>query len=283
MASNTKNVKLGVCSINYGGEDLGYTKGGVEVMVTTDTHEVEVDQFGKTIVNEIIMKRNVKVKVPLAETTLENLVKIMPGATMVSDGARATGSLTIATQPTAGQTVIVNGKTFTFKAAAAGPFDVTIGANAAGSAANLAVVLSNSADAAINAANYVAAGAVVTATYDGRGIEGNDFTLASGTAGASITVSGATLTGGVAVTKARVEVTTGVGVSLLDIAKALVLHPTDNLDNDLSEDFVVPLAATAGALQFSYEVDKERTYPVEFTGYPDGNGKLFYVGDGSAV
>lgn len=283
MASDTKNVKLGVCTINYDGKDLGYTQGGVEVSVTTDTHEVEVDQFGKTIVNEIIMKRNVKVKVPLAETTLENLVAIMPGAELVSDGAKATGTITIATQPTNGQTILVNGKTITFKTAPTGALDVLIGATTAASASNLAAVLNASQDVALAVADYSVATNVVTVTYGERGVAGNSFTIATGTAGASVTVSGATLSGGVAVTKARVDVNTGIGTSLLAIAKTLVLHPTANAATDLSDDFVVPLAGTAGALQFSYEVDKERTYPVEFTGYPDGQGKLFYVGDPNAV
>jgi hypothetical protein len=283
MASDTKNVKLGVCTINFDGVDLGLTKGGVEVMVSTDTHEVEVDQFGKTIINEIIMKRDVKVKVPLAETTLDNLVAIMPGATMVSDGVKASGSITIATQPTNGQTILVNGKTLTFKTVAAGALDVLIGATTAATATNLAAVLNASVDVALSVADFSVAGNVVTATYGTRGTVGNAFTLATGTAGASVTTSGATLTGGVNTTKARVDVSTGVGVSLLNIAKTLVLHPMENAANNLSEDFVLPLAATAGALQFSYEVDKERTYPVEFTGYPDGQGKLFYIGDPTAV
>jgi len=83
MASDTKNVKLGVCKVTYNNVDLGYTKGGVEVTVKTDTHKVNVDQFGKTPINEYIMGREVMVKCPLAETTLENLVAIMPGATLV--------------------------------------------------------------------------------------------------------------------------------------------------------------------------------------------------------
>lgn len=85
MASNTKNVKLGVCKVLYGGVDLGYTIGGVDVTVKTDTHKVLVDQFGKTPVNEYVMGREVTVKVPLAETTMENLVKIMPGAFLMTD------------------------------------------------------------------------------------------------------------------------------------------------------------------------------------------------------
>lgn len=84
--SDTKNVKLGVCKITYGGVDLGYTKGGVEVDVATETYKMTVDQFGESEINEYIMKRTVKVKCPLAETTVENMVAIMPGATLITDG-----------------------------------------------------------------------------------------------------------------------------------------------------------------------------------------------------
>lgn len=173
MASDTKNVKLGVCSVYFDGVDLGYTQGGVQVTVKTDTHKVNVDQFGKTTINELIMARDVTVKVPLAETTLENLVQIMPGATLVTDGTTQAKS---------------------------------------------------------------------------------------------------------------VEVEVGIGVDLLSIAKELRLHPIAKAANDYSEDFVIPLAATAGALDFSYDVEKERVYSVDFTGYPDPTTqKLFKVGAAPTV
>lgn len=82
MASDTKNVKLGVCKIFFDGQDLGYTKGGVEVTVTTETFKVEVDQFGKTPIKEYIMGRQISVKAPLAETTIQNMAALMPGATI---------------------------------------------------------------------------------------------------------------------------------------------------------------------------------------------------------
>lgn len=83
MPSSTNNVKLGVCTVTYGGTDLGYTKGGVEVEVATETYKVMIDQFGNTPVKEYITARTCVVRVPLAETTLDNLVAIMPGATKV--------------------------------------------------------------------------------------------------------------------------------------------------------------------------------------------------------
>ncbi|UIN38284.1 hypothetical protein [Methylobacterium oryzae] len=170
MASDTKNVKMGVCAVFFGDEDLGYTKGGVSVEVTTDTHEVEIDQFGKSPIDEVIMGRTVTAKVPLAETTIENMVKIMPGAVIVTDKDDPT--------------------------------------------------------------------------------------------------------------KKKVVIPNGVGTSLLKIAKELRFHPKSNAATDTSDDFVIPLAATAGGLQFAYELENERIYNCTFKGYPDPkDGTLFYVGD----
>ncbi|WP_038345712.1 hypothetical protein [Acinetobacter sp. A47] len=88
MANNdTTNVKLGVCKVFFGGVDLGFTKGGVEVSVETETHEVQIDQYGNTPIDEYITGRTVNVSVPLAETTLDNLVAIMPGAKLETDAS----------------------------------------------------------------------------------------------------------------------------------------------------------------------------------------------------
>lgn len=286
MASDIKNVKLGVCKVTFDGVDLGYTKGGVEVSVKTETHKVMVDQFGKTPINEYIMGREVQVKCPLAETTLENLVATMPGASLVqSGGAFSTGAITIATNPTAGQTITIGGKTVTFRASGAVPSsnEVNIGGTASITASNLAAFINSASDAEIAKINANAAAAIVTLTYDVKGVVGNAFAIATGTAGASVTVSGATLAGGVNGTAARVDVPTGIGANLLDIAKILTLHPVGKPDSDKSDDFTVFKAATAGALQFSYKLEDERIFSCEFNGYPDANGKLFAIGDTTAV
>lgn len=285
--SDTKNVKIGVCSVFFNGQDLGYTKGGVEVSVTTETHKVNVDQFGKTTINEFVMGREVSVKVPLAETTLDNLVRTMPGATLVSDGAFATGTITIATNLTAGQTIVIGGKTLTARAnqaAVTGNLDFVIGATAAATAAALAAFIDGSSDGTLGQLNASANGAQVTITAAVRGTAGNSITLATGTAGAAVTLSGATLTGGANTTKARVDVTTGTGIDLLSTARLLRLHPKNKVDTDTSDDFVLPLAATSGALTFAYELENERVFNVTFNGYPDpATDRLFYIGDPTAV
>lgn len=284
MQSSTRNVKLGVCRVYFDGDDLGVTQGGVEVAVTTETHKVEVDQFGKTPVNEYIMGRALSVKVPMAETTLENLVKIMPGATLTATGGvKATGTFTIATNPLNSETIVVNGVTITFKTALSVPAvwgEVLIGAAATNTATNLAAALNAHQDPAVALADYSANLAVVTVTYEAFGTEGNAFTIATGTAAAKVTVSGATLAGGTDPTKKFVTVDHGIGSDLLESAKELRLHPTSKLATDRSDDFVIPLANTAGALNFAYKLDQERIFSVEFTGYPDPTtGKLFIVGD----
>jgi hypothetical protein len=289
MVSDTRNVKLGVCQIFFGGVDLGYTKGGVEVTVVTETHEVMVDQFGKSAISQSIIGRDIMAKVPLAETTLENMVKIMPGAVLVSTGAvAATGTYTIpTTNPTAAQTSIINGTTITWKAAGtavAAANEVNLGATLAASLANLVAMINASTDPnlALITASPAAPTTIVTLTADDKGVVGNAYTLAAGTA-TGATVSGATFTGGIDATKKRVDVSMSIGTDLLLIAKELRLHPTSKVATDKSDDFI-PLAATPGALNFAYKLEDERIYNVEFTGYPNpANSHLFSVGDPAAT
>lgn len=274
MANDTRQVKLGVCHVLFDGVDLGLTKGGVEVEVTTMKHDVTVDQFGETAIGALITGRNVKVTAPLAETTLETLVEVMPGAVLTTDGAKATGTITFTTAAaSANDVVTVNGIPFTFKASPGAPNEVAPGASFTNSAANLAAAI-NLSQADVKAT--VAAG-VVTVTFNRRGAQGNAVTLAK--TGTNIAVSGATLTGGQDPTRGKVVVSTGVNVNLLAAAKKLVLRPRGTYGSD---DFILHKASCVGGLNFAYGIDKERLYPTEFTGFADGTGLLFTVGDEGA-
>lgn len=170
LTSSTTNVKLGVCKVTYGGEDLGFTKGGVEFQVETESHVISVDQMGSTPISEYITGRSVSVRVPMAETTIDHLVAIMPGATKITD--------------------------------------------------------------------------ITTPIGDGI----------------------------------YAKVVTGVGSDLRTTAKVLRLHPTA-AGASKSEDIVVPLAATTGALNFAYKLDDERVFNVEFKAFADTSGNLFYYGN----
>lgn len=80
-----QRVQLGTCNVTFGTTDLGLTKGGVEVAITSETYKVMVDQFGNTEINEYIIGRTVTVTVPMAETDLTKLNKVIPGSTLVTD------------------------------------------------------------------------------------------------------------------------------------------------------------------------------------------------------
>ena len=82
--TQVQNVKLGSCNVMFGTTDLGLTKGGVKVSISTQTKTITVDQFGQTIMNEYIMGRSGTVSVPMAESDLTKLAAVIPGATLVT-------------------------------------------------------------------------------------------------------------------------------------------------------------------------------------------------------
>lgn len=116
----------------------------------------------------------------------ERCLKELPVA---GPAVAATGSITLLTNPLAGDTVTVNGVEYEFVASGAAGDQVDIGANAGETATALATAIG--ADADVDA---VAAGSVVTVTATNEGAAGNEITLASPSA--SIGLSAGTLRGG---------------------------------------------------------------------------------------
>lgn len=99
--ADISNVKVGACSVTFNGVDLGHTKGGVEVNYEPTWHEVQVDKYGETVVQKVLMGERLTAKVPLAELTIANLKVAMPEGTFAGAGnARltlGTGSGALAT------------------------------------------------------------------------------------------------------------------------------------------------------------------------------------------
>lgn len=130
-------------------------------------------------------------------STVAFLSRIHDAIRMSADyipAVKATGSVTFSGLPVADETVTINGQAYVFKAAAAGPLEVTIGADADGTAANFAAKV-NANSIVVTAANV---GGVVTLTAISAGAGGDAITLAE--AATNTVVSGATMTGGVDVT-----------------------------------------------------------------------------------
>ena len=269
MASSTNNVKLGICNIEFDGVDLGYSKGGVEVEVATETYKVMIDQFGNTPVKEYITARTCVVRCPLAETTLELLRDIMPGSTLTDNATAQVYTVTEASPSATTEYVLtINGKNYSYTTDAS-PTQAEL-------ADGFVAVINADGARAFEAAN-VADDLVLTAK-----VSGVSYSVAEAASSTGNFDSVAETTPSATGAK-RVDVTTNVSADLKDIAKKLRLHPVA-AGTDLNEDFIVPLAATGGALQYSYKLDEERIFNCEFNAYPDDSqgGLLFQIGDETA-
>jgi hypothetical protein len=124
---------------------------------------------------------------------------------------RASGTITLASQPSAGDTITFNGKVYTFASVTVttstnlAPRVVPLGSTTTVTAANLVTALKSQDDTA----TYSSSTNVVTIKYATLGTAGNSIALATSNATA-ITLSGSTLTGGTA-TNAIVSTTATTG------------------------------------------------------------------------
>lgn len=106
MAVQTINVPIGPAIVEFGeGANLtkfDITKGGITFQMSTSTQEVQVDQYGDTVVKEIMKGRTAEVKVPFALSDLERLSKVMPNSKLTKSGTGATAKIRLDVNSTAG-------------------------------------------------------------------------------------------------------------------------------------------------------------------------------------
>lgn len=105
-----------------------------------------------------------------------------------TDGVKASGTITFAAQPAEDDTITVGTTTLTFVSADPGENDVLIGTD-------LAATIDNVIEALPDSVTGSKASSVLTITAATAGTAGNSIALAK--SGSNITVSGATLSGGV--------------------------------------------------------------------------------------
>lgn len=85
MAAGWDTRYIGPCEVTYDGEVLGNTEGGCEFSSKYDTATTTVDKTGTTARAKIITGVKVEVTCNLAELTLADLAKIIPGANSGTD------------------------------------------------------------------------------------------------------------------------------------------------------------------------------------------------------
>lgn len=105
------------------------------------------------------------------------------------DAIKATGTVTVAVLPTAGDTLNIGGQIYTAVSSEAGSSQFLIGSTVAATATNIAGVINGFATATVS-------GAVVTVTAVEGGVSGNEIQMVASST-SSLTLSGAYLTGGV--------------------------------------------------------------------------------------
>jgi hypothetical protein len=113
-----------------------------------------------------------------------------------SSAASATGSAAFSANPTANDTLTLNGTVVTFVAAGATGLQVNIGNNLPATLQNLITMLQASADTQLVKFSYAIANFTLNLTAVTAGTAGNSLTVAKSST--AITLSGATLTGGAA-------------------------------------------------------------------------------------
>lgn len=119
-------------------------------------------------------------------------------------GVAATGNIAFTANPSDGDTVTLNGVTWTFKTALSGANQTIIQGTLAGTLVQLAADLNASGSGSLTPATYGSTTSLLTVVYDTTGAGGNAYTLA-----ASVGVpSAATLTGGTTTGLGTVTVTT---------------------------------------------------------------------------
>lgn len=136
------------------------------------------------------------------------------GSAVYGSGTRAAGNLNFTTQPADGETQLINGVLWTYRASPASANDIGIGASVQATCLNAFEALGATTDAATTMGLYSVASAaptLISIVSAGPTGDGNSFTLAASSGGA-VTVSGATLTGG---TISTVGASTGYGGQLL--------------------------------------------------------------------
>jgi hypothetical protein len=86
------NVKIGICDVTYKGVNLGHTKGSVKVSYKPEYEDVVVNQYGKSATDKVLTKEVLQVTVPIAESQLLNIQKMIPtstGTTNIKFGSEA--------------------------------------------------------------------------------------------------------------------------------------------------------------------------------------------------
>lgn len=76
--SSISNLRMGACTVTFGGVSLGHTKGGVTFTYSPKFEDLTADQYGDTPIDKVLTGEEVTIKVNLAEPQVAVLNNIIP-------------------------------------------------------------------------------------------------------------------------------------------------------------------------------------------------------------
>jgi len=170
-------------------------------------------------------------------------------------GTAASGTITLTGNPAANDTVTVGGTLITFVSANPVGSQVLLGSTAAQTAANLQAFLQASADVNISKCRYSTTLGVVTATYASVGTAGNAFTLAKSST--NITLSAATLTGGVNASSMTYATSPAAGTDIsaqLGLVTGVASAPVNGVNGEQPVDAVNAMVTNFGRQFLGIEI-----------------------------
>lgn len=195
-----------------------------------------------------------------------------------SPGVRASGTIEVAAQPDPGDTLTIQGTAITFVDGVPGANQVAIGADEAETATNLLTFLVNSANANIALMTYAKIGNIITATARVYGVAGNAYTLATSNA-VAITLSGATLAGGVAADTLTVNGTAFTFVAANPTGNQILVGPTAEI-TAVNANTVLGASVVSGVAEATYSVSSNVVTVLYKEAGTDGNS--FTLAESSA-
>ena len=202
----------------------------------------------------------------IAENTSFNSINLLDGTlsgeskaeTTTTAATRASGSLTFSANPTAGQTIVLNGVTLTANT------DFTVGGSTQATIDNIVTALNSSTNAALSNMTYARSGSsVLTITAKSGGTIGNQFIINKASSTTSFTVSGAstqvanvyTLSGGLndGLNTNSVKATGDIGDSLVTAQSQIAASVTLAITGSVSDgEFLRMDDGNGGYINFTF-------------------------------
>lgn len=91
------NIRVEPCNVSWGGVDLGYIDGSVEIAFSEDAVDITAQQRGTSILDAIRTGKNIEaITVPLKETHLAQITRIFGPAGATSTATAEVGTIVIA-------------------------------------------------------------------------------------------------------------------------------------------------------------------------------------------